>query len=217
MPKKELKDIFIAHITHIDNLASIVADAHLYSDAMNLERKSCAQQIGMSKIKQRRLTELPVTCHSGTMVGEYVPFYFHHHSPMLYLIHIGNAELEYKDGQEKIVYLVSKMQAGIEWADENLKKWCFTSSNAGAYICDFYDSIDDLDKVNWEAVSQEYWQECKEEKQAEFLIQDAFPFELFTYIGVYNDEMLAEVNKALEGIEKKPIVAVQQGWYYKGD
>ena len=46
--------------------------------------------VGMSSIKRRRLEQLQVTCHPGTKVGEYVPFYFCPRSIMLYILHIGN-------------------------------------------------------------------------------------------------------------------------------
>ncbi len=64
----------IYHIVHIDNLASIVADGCLWSDSLMASRKGCTV-IGMSGIKQRRL-RLPVSCHDGTHVADYVPFYF---------------------------------------------------------------------------------------------------------------------------------------------
>jgi hypothetical protein len=30
--------------------------------------------VGMTNIKQRRLTQIEVPCHPGTTVGQYVPF-----------------------------------------------------------------------------------------------------------------------------------------------
>lgn len=73
MPVPSRPQIF--HITHVDNLASIVRDGGLYSDAEMISRHGGVASIGMSRIKQRRLT-LPVGCHPGDFVGECVPFYF---------------------------------------------------------------------------------------------------------------------------------------------
>ena len=73
----------IYHITHVDNLPRIIARGGLLSEARLLEEGGPDQTIGMSKIKQRRLEEIEVTCHPGTMVGEYVPFYFCPRSVML--------------------------------------------------------------------------------------------------------------------------------------
>jgi hypothetical protein len=65
----------IYHITHVDNLEAIVKQGRLLSDAL-IAQSGPIQTIGMSKIKRRRLDELGVSCHPGTKVGEYVPFYF---------------------------------------------------------------------------------------------------------------------------------------------
>ena len=92
----------IYHITHIDNLPSIVKEG-LVSDAAMIARGGQAKMIGMSHIKQRRLS-LPVSCHPGDHVGDYVPFYFCSRSVMLYLIYMRNAELTYRDGQSAIVH-----------------------------------------------------------------------------------------------------------------
>jgi hypothetical protein len=64
----------IYHIVHVDNLASIIADGCLWSDAVMVQRQG-GTVIGMNSIKQRRL-RLPVTCHAGFTVGQFVPFYF---------------------------------------------------------------------------------------------------------------------------------------------
>lgn len=66
----------ICHITHADNLAAIVSEGVLLSDATMLARGGPSVPIGMSAIKKRRVEEIVVSCHPGTMVGDYVPFYF---------------------------------------------------------------------------------------------------------------------------------------------
>jgi len=92
----------IYHVTHVDTLSRIVADGALWSDAVMAARGGPAVAIGMSAIKLRRLRELPVKCHPGDYVGEYVPFYFCPRSIMLYLLHMGNhPELTYRDGHDR--------------------------------------------------------------------------------------------------------------------
>jgi hypothetical protein len=75
----------IYHITHVDNLTSVIADGGLYSDSAMIARGGPAAAVGMSRIKQRRL-QLPVDCHSGDCVGDYVPFYFCPRSIMLHVM-----------------------------------------------------------------------------------------------------------------------------------
>ena len=63
------------HITHVDNLRSILAADGLWCDAELIARGGPPTSIGMGNIKQRRLG-LPVKCYPGDFVGGYVPFYF---------------------------------------------------------------------------------------------------------------------------------------------
>ena len=57
----------IYHITLVDNLASIIADGGLLSDAVMIAQGRPTTAIGMSTIKQHRL-QLPVDCHPGDRV-----------------------------------------------------------------------------------------------------------------------------------------------------
>jgi len=84
------KKLKIYHITHIRNLNDILNDKMLWSDSKRLELGLDCEIVGMSEIKKRRLEELEVKCHNGTMVGEYVPFYFCPRSIMLYILYMGN-------------------------------------------------------------------------------------------------------------------------------
>jgi len=74
----------IYHILHIDRLVSVVAAGGLRCDAEMQRRGGGGTTIGMGRIKARRLS-LPVACHPGDYVGDYVPFYFCPRSLMLYL------------------------------------------------------------------------------------------------------------------------------------
>ena len=80
----------VYHIVHVDRLASIITDGCLHSDAQMVQRPGTGTTIGMSRIKQRRLTELSLTSMPGLLVGGCVPFYFCPRSVMLFLLHRGN-------------------------------------------------------------------------------------------------------------------------------
>lgn len=182
----------IYHITHVDNLPRVIADEALWSDAVMVERGGPAAPIGMSTIKRRRLQELHVKCHRETFVGEYVPFYFCPRSIMLYLLHMGNhRELTYRGGQRPIIHLEADLFETVAWADAQLCLWAFSLSNAGARYTEFRDSLDDLDDIDWDAVANTDFRssDVKEGKQAEFLIHDAFPWELVKSVGVHSVEV----------------------------
>ena len=204
----------ICHITHVDNLVSIVNDGYLWCDA-NRVRIYGNTSIGMTKIKKRRLEELTLSSYPELHVGDCVPFYFCPRSVMLFTFYRGNHnEIDYRGGQEPIIHLVADMHRTVCWAEENGLKWVFTSSNAGSYYFDDYTNEDDLDKINWDAVRAHDWRECREEKQAEFLIENKFPWNLIECIGVYSETQLRQVNAALNKSDYRPPVEVKRNWYY---
>ncbi len=205
----------IYHITHVDNLARILADGGLYSDRAIAERGGPSVTIGMSNIKQRRLT-LPVKCHEGDFVGDYVPFYFCPRSVMLYLIYRGNhPELTYRDGQGRIVHLEADLDEVVAWATAEHRRWAFALSNAGAHYTEFRSTLSDLKDINWAAVRAVDWQapDIREGKQAEFLIHEWFPITLIRRVGVASSAIKERVLQAFKGAITPPIV-IKPDWYY---
>jgi ssDNA thymidine ADP-ribosyltransferase, DarT len=139
----------IYHITHIDNLAGIVRDGALWSDAERIGRGLDCEVVGMSEIKRRRLEEIEVDCNPGTMVGQYVPFYFCPRSVMLYILHTGNNPgLTYHGGQGPIVHLRADLNAVLKWAEAEDHCWAFSKGNAGAYYAEFFNESERLDELN---------------------------------------------------------------------
>lgn len=205
------------HITHVDNLPGIAADGGLVSDRLMIERGGPAQVIGMSAIKRRRVEELLVPCHAGTRVGDYVPFYFCPRSIMLFVIHCANhPELAYRGGQEPIVHLEADLRTVVEWAESNDVRWAFTLSNAGAYYAEFRARIETLGELDWDAIAARDFRaaEVKERKQAEFLLEERFPFELVERIGVVSNAIRRRAAEALVRAAHQPRVEIRADWYY---
>ncbi len=130
----------IYHITHVDNLPAIIGTKRLLSDAEISKSGGPSMMVGMSRIKQRRLTEIKLDeCYPDDFVGEYVPFYFCPRSVMLHLIWKRNSELRYQGGQGPIVHLEADLHRAIEWAEEKSRKWAFSLSKkdfcAGILCC----------------------------------------------------------------------------------
>lgn len=207
----------IYHITHIDNLPNIAATTKLFSDANRIANDLDCSLVGMSTIKQRRLEEIEVSCHLGTKVGQYVPFYFCPRSIMLYILHMGNhPDISYTGGQEQIVHLQCDLNATIDWATANRVNWAFSDRNAGSYLVLFYKDRSDLSKIDWDAVSSRDFRDAKvkEGKQAEFLTFDVFPWILIEKIGIINSTMELEVQTALANVGHQPIIAIERSWYF---
>jgi hypothetical protein len=120
------------HLTHIENLESIVSDGFIFCDSFMLDRGGPEATIGIRRIKARRLG-IEVPCHPGTKVGEYVPFNFCPRSVMLYLLHMGNhPDLDYHGGQEPLLHLEFDFDELIAWADRGGRAWAITATNARA-------------------------------------------------------------------------------------
>lgn len=206
----------IFHITHVSNLPSIISTGGLLSDARMIQNGGPAAAVGMSTIKKRRLS-LPIPGHNGLMVGACVPFYFCPRSVMLYLLYRGNhSELTYRGGQGPILHLEADLRAAAAWAKSNGRAWAFSLSNAGSRYASFRDDLDRLGDIDWAAVANNDFRQphVKEGKQAEFLVQDCFPWSLVTRIGVHSQAVKLQVQKAMAAAQHQPPVQVNPKWYY---
>jgi len=160
-----------------------------------------------------------VVVAAGGTLDDYVPFYFTNRSPMLYAIHTGRVE-KYAGGQEQVVYLVSTVQKIIE----SDRSWAFTDGHPVEELTEFYDNLDDLNKIDWRRIEHWSWRNTesdpdrKRRKQAEFLVYRSVPWNWFERIGVMNQAIARQVRRILDEtkVEHRPRVAVEPKWYYDG-
>lgn len=204
----------IYHICHVDRLRPIIVERGLLCDAEATERPLAGTTIGMSSIKQRRLS-LPLDSRPGVRVGSCVPFYLCPRSVMLYVIYQANHEaLTYRGGQGSIIHLEADLRSTVAWAEEQQHRWAFTSSNAGSRYFDDFCNLDRLDEIDWKAVAARDWRNHKHGKQAEFLVEGRFPWSLVTRIGVLSQQVYQQTMTALADAEHRPAVEIKPRWYY---
>ena len=210
----------IYHIVHVDRLPSIVADGNLWCDAIVAHRGASGTMIGISKIKQRRRTK-SLPSYPELCVGDCVPFYFCPRSAMLFPIFTrNNPDLTYKGGQEPIIHLEADLRDVVSWANKNEQRWVFTKTSAGSSYFDDYSDLAELDKVDWDAVRTKRWsgdgipKEVMDNKQAEFLVERCFPWELVSRIGVRTWHVRTQTQKALEKSTHLPRIEILPSWYY---
>ena len=134
---------------------------------------------------------------------------------MLYMIDKANhPDLDYRGGQGPIVRLEADLHETVEWANRKERRWAFTLSNAGSsYFKDRCD-LAQLDEIDWDAVRARHWRDCKEKKQAEFLVETSFSWTLIRRVGVCNAETRSKAAGALQTADHQPPVTTQRGWYY---
>jgi hypothetical protein len=207
----------IYHILHWDRLPSVLRCGGLLPDTEMNGRDGHGTVIGMRDLKAHRLHR-PVDGHDGLTVGGCVPFYFCSKSMMLYVIHRANhASLAYRGGQRPIVHLEADMRAVVDWAEAQGRRWAFTLGNASANYAEFRTSLARLGDVNWQAVLGTDFRTpaTKDAKQAEFLLEGGFPWELVERIGVINNTVAQAVFDAMGAAGgHRPQVEIKRGWYY---
>ncbi|MCZ4337875.1 DUF4433 domain-containing protein [Shewanella colwelliana] len=198
----------VSHITHIDNLGSIIQQVCLWSDAKRIELGLVNQNIGYSHIKQRRLVR-PVNVAAGGTIGQYVPFNFCPRSVMLFVIHKGHPD--FQDGQDRVLHLISDTDT-IRLSNQQC---FFTDIHADL---DYAEQIDDFDRIGeldiQRIINEKYWQDFKEEKQAEFLAFESVQWATIKQIGVKTQAIADEVSALIQTAQHKPEVVVRPQWYY---
>lgn len=205
----------IYHITHISNLATILAEGGLWCDVEVEVRGLATQSVAHGHIKARRKAAV-VPCGAHGVLADYVPFYFAPRSPMLYSIHTGYVQ-GYQGGQESVLHLVSSTEA---IHDANLE-YAFTDGHAVmAPITKFFDDLADLVKIDWAVMALTYWNDTqtdpdrKRRRQAEFLVKRFVPLASFSEVGVCTAAMAAAVTTGLAGVAPALGVSVRPTWYY---
>ena len=84
---------------------------------------------------------------------------------------------------------------------------------------EFFDDLKNLNEIDWEVMESRYWNDTptlpdrKRRRQAEFLIKDCCPWELFSEIGVINSKMKSRVKRMLENSMHQPTVQIHRNWY----
>jgi hypothetical protein len=205
----------IYHITHIDNLESIISHGCLWCDRISLERSLTSRSIAHQNIKDRRTCRDVPIASKGTL-ADYVPFYFAPRSPMLYVIHKRGVK-GYRGGQREVLYLVTTAEriqsAGLSFT--------FTDGHAEIRYSRFFDNLADLEQcIDWEIMNARYWRDTPQDgdrerrRQAEFLVHQQVPWSLIFGIGVIDEYVARRVESILESAQHRPRVRTKKDWYY---
>ncbi|MEX0698289.1 MAG: DUF4433 domain-containing protein [Acidimicrobiia bacterium] len=198
----------------MENLASIWERGAVFADLASPDDLE-VDELGSRQIKDQRAVAT-VSCGSGGVVGDYVPFYYSARSPMLYLAYRENPLSPFKKGQRGLAHLVAH---ATDIADAGLP-YALTDRNAALSLARQSDDLADLDDlVDWTLQQQQYWHDTDaepdrmERRMCEFLVHERFPVELILGIVVIDEEMMERVSVTLAGYHH-PTVLVKRDWYY---
>ncbi len=112
------------------------------------------------------------------------------------------------------------IQGQAQTVNNSSSEWVFTDGHATMVVTEFFDDLENLDKIDWEVMGSKYWNDTrtlpdrKRKRQAEFLIKDFCPWVLFSKIGVINPRIEYRVKRIIENNRHQPIVQIHRNWYY---
>ena len=116
--------------------------------------------------------------------------------------------------QGPILHLEADLRDVVAWANQHGCRWAFTLSNPGSRFFEDRCDLTRLDEIDWNAVEATDWRQCREGKQAEFLLERSFPWQLVTRIGVHSRAIAQRVAHALPAGGHRPPVEIRGEWYY---
>jgi hypothetical protein len=204
----------IYRLLHIDNLPVILDCGGMHAPSHPPAGK-CDYRVIHNVDIQKIRRERPILCGQGGTVHDYVAFYFGPRSPMLYQLHTGWVE-NYDQGQEPLIYAVSTIETIVQAGCG----FVFSDGHGIAAFTQWFDNLNDLDKVDWNTVYADFWADTVDDmdrqrrKQAEFLVHRFCPWDLIIRIGVLNDNVLKAVERILEQKNCSLPVEVCRQWYY---
>lgn len=166
-------NIKLYRMVHSDNIRYILLNG-ICSSEHHLADPNYIN-IGHSQlIQDRHIHNVPIP--NGGRLGEYIPFYFAGHSPMLFMIMNGFQGVRQRP-QEDIVFIVSS----VNKVKELELPFLFTDRNAKISVANFFEDEQEFDKLKWDVITSQDWKNSESDiarrdfKQAEFLVRHFMP------------------------------------------
>ncbi len=188
---------FIFRMIHFSNLEFILTHG-LHTKNSSTCDPSYINIGDVQLIEQRQSFHVRINPPGGDL-GDYIPFYFGGHSPMLLNIKTGYRGIQQRP-QDELIYIVCQISQVISQCPE----WCFTDGHAKNNITEFYNDVKDLIHVDWNIVKSQFWRNDEDDmdrmrkKQAEFLVKNHVPVSCIAGIIVKTATRETYVKKLLE-------------------
>ena len=166
---------YLYHLTSPDNLPSILQNGLLSHNRAHRDGY-VMQDIADPEVNQRR-SEREI---GGRPLHDYVPLYFTPKGPMLWV----------RQYEHPIAILCLSRRA-LAWNGA-----IFSDGNAASVNTAFFNSLKDIDQVDWQCVRAERWDgidDGRRKRCAEVLVPDAVPARLIRQIAVRTEEIRAAV------------------------
>ncbi|MFK5937683.1 MAG: DUF4433 domain-containing protein [Sulfurimonas sp.] len=180
------------HMTHINNLETIFKYG-LQAHSNSYKKRD----ISNKEVNNRRESRENIY---GRKIHEYVPFYFNPRNAMMY-----------KNRYEDVVILAFDKKL---LAQDGI---LFTDRNASTNSVHFYNKPDDLDKINWNLVKSDRWNDkasiVKQIMMAEVLVYKQVPISFLKGIYVKNETTKAMLMKKYNLPSRK--IAIKSNLFFQ--
>jgi hypothetical protein len=190
-----------SHMTHLNNLRSIINDGELRS--YNLMCVHAYQNIANEDVQAGRAVKLVLP--TNRPLHDYVPLYFGNKTPMV---------AANQDRNEEIIFLRFSLNLlalnGVVISDGNAR-----ANNTKFQI---FSKLDDLSILDVQAIHNVKYAkdpELKRKKQAEILIPDRLPFSQVFDIACFSNSAREETLKILDEFDMKLSVLVSPHFYFR--
>jgi hypothetical protein len=198
--KYELGEVM--HMTHIDNLNSILSDGALFAKNLILQQKKIFIDISNQSVQHGRANQI-IKC-TGRALQDYVPLYLGKKTPMVSAI---------RDKNESLLFLMFSTNLLTDYdcviSDGNARsaKTCFCQ----------YKQLSDLNILDPRAINSLRYasdSEIKRRKQAEILVLKKLPLKHLAYIVCHSNLVKNKVNALLTTNSIRCGVYIGAGNYY---
>jgi hypothetical protein len=126
------------YIAHKDNIASIIKygiQSHCVVNQLKIKRRDISN-LAVQQLRER------LEPFSHRRIHEYVPFYINPRNPMLYAL---------RNSSDNLCLIEVSLSALSDG------KYIISDGNAASGDTKFYDSVEQLDRLPWDALNAAYW------------------------------------------------------------
>lgn len=208
----------IYHVTHISNLAAILATGGLLADASDALETRPTVDISSAEVREaRRAAALPG--EDGLVIADYVPFFLSPHANVWDAIRARSGDPRLvlnthgSDAYDFVIFVstVKKVvEAHAPTNDEFPAAVAVADGDAAKESTRVASSSEGVDRMLVRLRSDP---DSDVLLDAELLVQESFPLELVTLLGVANDRVRDAVRDILRTSTYSPKVAVYPPWF----
>lgn len=205
----------IYHVTHISNLAGILESGALLADASKARGTRPAVDISSAENRESRRATL-VAGQGSFSVARYVPFFLSPNASVWDTIRAQVADPRLtldahgSDAYDFVILVSTVKKVRDARTGESDSAAVVTDGDAAGMLTRFGTTTEDAQRILRKLRANP---ESEGILEAEFLVEEAFPYELVTLIGVANDRVRDAVKPILAASAHRPKVAVYPPWF----